>query len=289
VTSVDGETGMQCEPSSGSCTGPAMTCQDDSWEVNDSRSDASSNPTMTTGDYDLVSCPSATDDTRANDDWFKIVLTESSRTNINLVGDGAVDLDLHLYHSDGTVVTASTSNTADEAISECLPAATYYIKVNGYGYARSLYSLDYETSPETCNTTCVDDSNEPDDTFSQARDATFLPYSSTGDTICPNNDDWYHVTLYTGDTLGIALTFTQIDETQDLDLHFYDADGTTDEWPCSPADPTTCTAAHGQGAVSNEAAQFVTPSGCDAGCDYYVVVRGWAGATNSYGISLAVQ
>ena len=287
IFSVDGASANQCVPQSGSCEAPTGACQDDTWEANDSRSEASSNPTMSTGLYDLVSCPSTTSTTRANDDWYKIVTTGGSRVDLQLSGDGATDLDLHLYHSDGTVVTASTSSTPNEEINTCLTGATYYVKVNGYGHARSEYLLSYDSKPETCNTTCVDDSHEDDDTFSQARATTYPNYSSTGNMICPNDDDWFHVQLFANDTMTIDLTFTQTTEAQDLDLHLYQ--DSVDLWPCSPADPSMCSAAHGQGAVSNEHAVFTAPANCTAGCDYYVVVRGWDGASNSYGISIGVQ
>jgi hypothetical protein len=105
---------------------------------------------------------------------------------------------------------------------------------------------------------------------------------------CPNDDDWYKVRLTTGKTLKVDLTFTQSTSLQDLDLHLYKGEF-TDLWPCSPQDPSTCTPAHGQGAVSNEHAQYVVPAGCEAGCDYHVVVRGYAGSTNSYGITIQIQ
>ena len=62
-----------------------------------------------------------------------------------------------------------------------------------------------------------------------------------------------------------------------------------DLWPCSPADPSTCDVSHGQGAVSNEQAVFTAPSECGSGCDYDVVVRGWNGSTNAYGITIGIQ
>jgi hypothetical protein len=287
ISSVDGASATQCVPQSGSCEAPTGSCMDDAWEVNDSRSDASANTVMTPDLYDLVSCPSTTSSTRANDDWFKIVLDSDQRVDFQLSGDGATDLDLHLYHSDGTVVSASTSSTPDEEINACLAKATYYVKVNGYGHARSTYLLSYDSHAETCNTGCVDDSSEDDDTFSQARATTYPTFSSTANMICPNDDDWYHVSLYAGDTMTIDLTFTQSTATQDLDLHLYK--DSVDQWPCSPSDPSTCTSDHGQGASSNEHAVFTAPSSCSSGCDYYVVVRGWNGSTNSYGISIGVQ
>jgi hypothetical protein len=208
IYSVDGAHANQCVPQSGTCTAPTGACADDSWEANDDRSQASANPTMTSDIYDLVSCPSATDQTRMNDDWYKIVLTSSQRLDLSLSGDGASDLDLHLYHSDGTVVSSSTSYTPNEEINTCLPAATYYVKVNGYGHARSEYLFDYESSAETCNTSCVDDSNEDDDTFSQARATTYPSYTTAAQVICPNDDDWFKVTLYANEQLTMDLTFT---------------------------------------------------------------------------------
>ena len=83
------------------------------------------------------------------------------------------------------------------------------------------------------------------------------------------------------------LTFTQSNSQQDLDLHLYK--GFTDLWPCSFEDPSMCSSSRGQGAVSNEHATYKTPAGCDQGCDYYVVVRGYNGSQNSYGITIDVQ
>ncbi|MDB4954757.1 MAG: hypothetical protein JWO36_2326 [Myxococcales bacterium] len=287
IFSVDGNQAKQCVPVSGSCQAPTGACADDSWEANDTRSAAALNPVLTPNTYDLVSCPSTTSTTRANDDWYKFVVAADSRVDLQIAGDGATDLDLHLYHSDGTVVTASTSHNPDEQINTCLRAATYYVKVNGFGHARSDYLMSYDTQPESCNTTCVDDSHEDDDTYSQARATTYPNFSATANTICPNDDDWYKVQLYSGETLTMDLTFTQNTSTQDLDFHVYR--DSNDLWPCSPADPSTCTTAHGQGASSNEHAVFTAPSTCGAGCDFYVVVRGWNGSTNTYGITLGIQ
>jgi len=84
------------------------------------------------------------------------------------------------------------------------------------------------------------------------------------------------------------LTFTQATSAQDIDLHLYK--DFTDLWPCSPTDLSGCSSAHGQSADANEHAEYTVPAGtCASGCDYYVVVRGWDGATNTYGINLSVQ
>jgi hypothetical protein len=287
VTSVGGGRGFMCVPQSGSCEMPAGACADDDWEANDSRSDASHNPALPPDRHELVSCPSTTSTTRANDDWYRIVLASDQRVDLQLAGGPETDLDLHLYHADGTVVTASTSLDPDEEIDACLPAATYYVKVNGYGSARNAYVLSYETRDESCTTTCRDDGNEDDDSYSQARPTTYPGFSSTGNVICRADDDWYAVLLFTGDVLTVDLAFLQSNAQQDLDLHLY-TDG-VDLTPCEPASPATCTPEHGQGAVSNEHTTYTVPAGCEAGCDYFVVVRGYNGSSNSYGISIGVQ
>src|SRR5262249_28042810 len=110
VYSVDGAMAVQCVPESGTCASPTGEGMGDSWEENDTRSEASHNPVLTPDTYDLVSCPSTTG-ANGDDDWFKIVLDQDSRVDLQLAGDAATDLDLHLYHSDGTVVTASTSSS----------------------------------------------------------------------------------------------------------------------------------------------------------------------------------
>ena len=83
------------------------------------------------------------------------------------------------------------------------------------------------------------------------------------------------------------LTFTQSDSSGDLDLHLYR--DSLDLWPCDVNNVAGCSPDHGQGAVSNEHAVFTAPTGCDAGCEYDVVVRGFNGATNSYTLALGIQ
>jgi hypothetical protein len=288
IYSVDGAQEYQCVPQSGSCQAPTGACVDDSWEENDTRSAASANPTLTPDLYTLASCPSTTNTYGQDDDWFKVVLTADTRVNLEIAGDGASDLDLHLYRSDGTVITKSTSYAPDEAISTCLRPATYYVKVNGYGHAKSEYLFQLDQTAETCNTTCTDDTAEDDDTFSQARITSFPMHTATAQQICTNDDDWYKVRLYGGDKLTMDLTFTQATSAGDIDLHLYKE--FTDLWPCSPDDPSQCSAARGQSADANEHAEYTVPAGtCASGCDYYVVVRGWEGATNTYGINIKVE
>ena len=287
VSSVDGATGRQCTPDTGSCDAGGV-CVDDAYEPNDSRSQASANPAFVPGTYTATSCPAA-GGTADNEDWYRIVTTGTEdRVNINLTGMDTTDLDLGLYRSNGDKVTSSTSSTSNEQISECLHGATYYIRVYAANEGTNNYTLEWDKSPETCVTTCTDDSNEDDDTRSQARIVLSNDFSSSSDVICPNDDDFYHVFLDTGNVMTVDLTFNQQSDAGDLDLHLIDATG-TDLTPCGPDNLDGCTAANGQGNVSNEHYVFTTPAGCDSTCDYYVVVRGFNGATNAYSIHIGVQ
>lgn len=289
VYSVDGAHARQCVPNNGSCTAPTAACVDDMNEDDDSQTQAVANALvdgpMTAGTIDGVSCPKPVQPSygsKADDDWRQLKITQDTKVDMWLYGNGESDLDLQIYNSSGGLVSKSTTLTADENIVKCLKPATYYVKVNGFTNARSEYLLDYIATPQACDTTCVDDAREDDNTYSQARIAT-LPYASTANEICPNNDDWYKVHVNAGKTLTIDLTFAQSNSTQDLDVHLYTAGGFTDLWPCSFADPSTCTTAHGQGAVSNEHATYLST----AAADYFVVIRGYNGSTNSYGINLS--
>jgi hypothetical protein len=287
VYSVDFNAAPQCVPQSGSCEMPTGACADDTWEENDTRTQASTNPTLVAGNlYDVVSCPSTTG-ANTDDDWYKLVVTTEGRVDIQMAGDAATDLDLRLYNSDGTIVSASTSFNPDEEIIKCLKPKTYYVKVNGIGHARNPYLFSYDITTATCDTTCVDDAREDDDTYSQARTTTYPTYSSTANKICGGDDDWYKVMLYSAEVMTVDLTFTQNNATEDLDIHLYR--NSIDTTPCDVGNSSGCTSVRGQGASSNEHTTFTAPAGCDSGCEYDVVVHGYNGSTNTYGIAIGIQ
>ena len=134
---------------------------------------------------------------------------------------------------------------------------------------------------------CTDDAKENDDAPATARSTSFQAFHSAGNQICTDDDDWYKVTLFTGEQLAVDLAFAQQTSSQDLDIHLYDS--TTDLTPCEFDDPLECSVDNGQGGTSNEHAEFVVVSGCDDGCDYYVVVHGYHHSTNSYAIDIAID
>jgi hypothetical protein len=286
VTSIDGASASQCVPDSGSCEMSPTACVDDSWEVNDSRTDASNNPMLAPGSYNLVSCPSTASTTLANDDWFKLVVPSDQRVDLAIAGGTVTDLDLHLYDADGGPIAASLGLEASEDINLCLPAATYFVKVNGFRSGRNPYTLTYTSRAESCAVTCQDDSHEGDDSAATARATTRPDFSSTGNMICRDNDDWYKVTLFTDEILIIDLAFIQSNPSQDLDIHMY-RNG-VDLTPCDISHPGQCSLENGQGGQSNEHAEYIVGPGCDAGCDFDVVVRGYNHSSNSYGITIGI-
>ncbi|MFN0248058.1 MAG: Ig-like domain-containing protein [Kofleriaceae bacterium] len=300
IYSVDGAEALQCVPSNGSCVAPTAACVDDANEDDDTQSQASANAAVdgpfdgtvsNYGEYATL-CPKVPQPqygSKADDDWRQLRITADTLIDMYLVGNGESDIDLQIYNSSGALVSKSTTLGYEEQIVKCLKPATYYVKVNGFDNARTEYTLDWISTPQTCNTTCTDDSREDDNTYTQARTTT-ANYTSTGNKICPDNEDWYKVTATANKKIVMNLTFTQSNPQQDLDFGLVDENGFTDLWPCSYDNPTMCTSARGQGGVSNERAEYTMPATCPSGgCTRYVLVRGYNHSSNDYDISIQVQ
>jgi hypothetical protein len=288
VTSVDGASAPQCVPQSGTCEMTTTTCADDSWEANDTLNQAKANPALTPGSYNLVSCPDPGDDLFSNDDLYRIVVTADAQIDLKLTGSTATDLDLFLYDASGQHIAHSASSSSSERVTTCLPAGTYYVEVFGsdlFGTTRNAYQLTYTTTAQSCTAACVDDSHEPDGSAATARTAALPGFSSTANQICPDNDDWYKVRVFTNDLLIVDLTFAQSSPAQDLDIHLYQ-DG-VDLTPCEVGTP--CDTFNGQSSSSNEHAEYLIDVGCDAGCDFDVVVHGYKHSANRYDIAITVE
>lgn len=287
VVSVDGVGARQCVPVSGTCGAappPVVGCADDPAEENDSRAAAAARAPLPPGSYDgLVSC----NDGAANDDedFFRITLAGDAQVEVELAGGDASDLDLKLLDAAGALIAVSDGYESAESVSVCLGAGDYYLRVYAYeAPARNPYTLSWSKTGTSCAAVCAADPREDDDSAAEARWVSLgSPHVSTGNTICAGDDDWYEVDLAAGETLVVDLTFTQEDYDEDLDLHFYDAAG-VDLTPCSEDDPSTCSAFQGQSVDSNEYYEHTA----EAGGTYYLVVRGWDGAENSYDLRMEV-
>ena len=298
VESVEGTMATQCVPNSNDCSNPGgVTCDDDSYEDNDSREEASTNPALDTGFYELTSCPSG--EYSDDEDWFKFIVSADSEVSFTLVGDTTSDLDLAIYDSTGSLVKSSASLDAEEEIVECVTAGTYYVRIYAWSAAENNYLFEYSSTAMSCGSaTCVDDTYEEDDASGSAHELDFLdinpgPWISDARKICADDDDWFMVSLVDGDMLTVDLTFVQDGSDQDLDLHFIDPD-LVDLTPCSVEEPEDCSTAQGQSATSNEHYEFtLSDASCtvSAMCDHYIVVRGYDGAHHdnyTLGVSLTL-
>ena len=287
VTSVGGQMAKQCVPDSGSCT-MTVSCIDDDWEENDTRAQAHVNPYLPANDlYDLTSCPLTTG-SGDDEDFFEISITQDSNVLVEIAGGTATDLDLALQRQDGTVVVSDTSLDSNESVTTCLTPGDYYVRVYSWGTAENDYILSYERTNQSCAAVCTDDSAEPDNDAANARYVEYPTDTFSNQKICAT-DDWYEVMLLNGEHLTVDLTFTQTTSNQDLDLHLINGNG-TDLTYCVESNPSTCTTADGQSADSDEHYEYTAPqSGCTSGCPYYVVVHGWNGSTNTYGITIGIE
>lgn len=284
VTSVDGVMARQCQPVSGSCT-QTMACVDDSFENNDTRAQAGTQPALNPGTQSYVSCP-LPDGSNDDEDWFRFVLTADASVTFTLNGMAVSDLELAIYDSAGVRLAAATGPTSMETLTRCLTPGTYYVRVYAFGTgAMNAYSLAYTRTAMACPVACTDDAREQDDNAMQARSIMYPLYTSTMNQICTNDDDWYKVLMFDGERVVADLTFTQTTTAEDLDIHWYNAAG-TNLTPCSPQSPGTCDLDNGQSATSNEHFEFVAPAACSDLCTYYLVVRGYNGAQNDYDIRI---
>jgi len=297
ITSVDGATGRQCVPISNDCSDPGGgdTCADDMYEDNDTREEAQLNPVLNPGTYtNMVSCPAAAGD---DEDWYRIETTGDARIDLTLTGGALSDLDLRLTDASGGAIQSSMTGSSNESISECVPAGTYYVRVFAWSVGGELlenaYTLTYDGTSEVCGAeTCTDDAFEEDDDWWNARFIDFFdfPFTSTMNSICSGDDDWYTFSMVDGDTLVVDLVFEQTGSDEDLDLHHLNED-LVDLTPCVEDPFSGCGAEQGQSASSNEHYEYTLDDpGCtvDSQCVQYIYVHGWDGAENLYDITLTL-
>lgn len=157
-----------------------------------------------------------------DDDWYQISITSGyERLIVDLqFTDADGDIDLTVYNSVGTYVTASTSATDDEYIDYVLPSSgTYYLKIH-HGDAGNAYNLWWDT---------LDDAYEENDVYSTAYDLTGDEHtwlSTIAGLGIQSDDDWYEIYITPGfERLMVNCTF--INSAGDIDIAVYASDGTT--------------------------------------------------------------
>ncbi len=280
VTSVERKMGRLCTPLEESCE-PEMTfgCPDDVHEDNDTP--ATATPFAQGTLEPLTAC---VENGRGDADWFVLEVAENSQVQVNVAGDDASDLDLAVTDENGTVIAVAESLRTQEDLALCLAPGSYRAQVRPIGEVTGHYGIEWSARPAACGAQgqCQADPNEGDDDQQSARKVDWRRgYEMKGNTICSGNEDWYEINLERGQMFAVELTFTQTSTAEDLDLHFYQQDG-TDLTPCSEADPSQCSSFQGQSVDSNEYYDFLA----EQGGRYYLVVRGFAGAENTYDIRI---
>jgi hypothetical protein len=274
VLSIDFKSSRQCIPKTQSCTA-TTTCTDDQYEENDTLSAAKLKPALPPGTYNLMSCPGPVYD---DEDWYKIEVGANTEVTASINGTSSSDLDLFLKDSTGKVLASSAKTGSIESLtSQCLAAGTYYLHVYAWSQAKNPYTLSW--SKKSCSVGCQDDSYEPDDNASQARTVNLNlgPYKALTNSICPYNEDWYEMQMYKDESIVSTLTFTQTGYTDEIDVYVYDSGG-KNLTPC-------CDPNNGQSSTSNEKISYkILTSGT-----YFVVVKGYAGSANKYGICIDYQ
>lgn len=231
------------------------TCQDDGFEDNDDSAHAVS---LAPGSHAGKVCA-------GDEDWFAVTLQAGDQLVANLQFDNAAgDLNMQLIGPSAQVLASAESVDDNELIQhQAVNGGIYQLRVFGPNNAENSYSLGLQV---TTQMVCANDAFEPNDSAVQA---TALGTGSYPAKLCTGDEDWYRLTLNNGDTLAVALTFSNGDGNVDLKILGEDAQTLL---------------ASSLSDTDNEAATYVaTASG-----DVLVQVLGRAGVENSYGMELSV-
>jgi hypothetical protein len=295
TVSVDGAQARACLPASGLCgMVPNTLCTNDRLEANDSRTGIvnATSKDLPPGAYpDLIMCPPSA--TVVDEDWYGITVAQDAKVSVNIdgpTGPDKSDIDLELVDGAGGLLAFSGSLTNTESVSYCVFGAAgkqVFAHVTTFDLMPkpAPYALNVTLAATNCS--CAD-ALDPSNSAAQAVDLG-RPLSPAAKTysslrICTGEDDWFAVTLNAADKIVVDLTFTQTTAAQDLDVHFYAPDGTTDLTPCPPV--TSCMINNGQSSHSNEHFEWTIPAG--QGGKYFVVVRGYNGGANTYDFAAKV-
>lgn len=281
VVSVERRMGRLCTPVAEVCEQvEPLGCADDAYEDNDTPETAT--PFAAGTLEPLTAC---VEQGRADADWFVLDVNETSQVQVNVAGDTVSDLDLAVTNETGGVIAIAESLRTQEDLALCLSPGSYRAQVKPIGEVSGEYGIEWSARGAACDAktgTCEPDGFENDDSQESARKVDWMRgYAQSGNTVCSGDEDWYEVNLEAGQTFAVDLTFTQTSTAEDLDLHFYQEDGTS-LTPCSEADPSGCSSFQGQSVDSNEYYDFLA----ERAGRYYLVVKGFGGSSNTYDIRI---
>lgn len=157
--------------------------------------DSSSSPRTLASDGSIASGRICAADT----DFFRFTLAATTTVSISTrFIDNNGDLDIRLRDSGGVIVTSSTGTSDEELIVRSLTAGSYTVEVFGFSGAVNTYTIAVTAAAATC----VDDALEPNDSVGRAPPVSGRVVNAVR---CPTNDDFFAVTLESGDTLDARL------------------------------------------------------------------------------------
>jgi hypothetical protein len=210
VNTIEGLSTLACGDVIAACEGGGPEeCINDEYELNDTYDESA---------Y-ISSSPIFATICAADIDYFDIDVDVDSEIEIILdqFDQDTADLDLELLDATGERIAGSAGTSGTERVTHCLAGGEFAV-IRVYAYHlddQSDYRLRIETDDGDC---CIDDIDEPDDTFEDAWSVE-LDGSFEG-TICPGNEDWVWFDVNEPSHLTATIIFTHSEA--DLDLELYD-------------------------------------------------------------------
>ncbi|MBN2359435.1 MAG: PPC domain-containing protein [Deltaproteobacteria bacterium] len=193
-------------------TPATVTCRDDGFEENDDADHASP---ISPGSFDGQVCAS-------DEDWFSVTLQAGDQIAVDLdLTHANGDLNLALSSPSGQQLALSNTNTDHERVTATATAGGRHL-IRVFGASAQVENAYRMVVVVTPNTTCANDSFEPNDTVPQASALSAGSYAAK---ICPGDADWFKLALDNGDTVTVDLTFTHA--SGNIDLKLFSADGGT--------------------------------------------------------------
>lgn len=184
-----------------------MVCQDDSFEPNNSIEEASP---FSVGRYPgLQLCA-------GQEDYYAVFVERGVQitSEIRFTHSASADLDLELLGPmEGEVLATSNSTSDNERVqATAQQSGVHVLRVQGYQGSQAPYSMVLSV--------CQNDAQDPNDS---PEDATPLISGTLTDlVICPQEEDWFRVSLRSGELLGIDLRASNL---EDLEMILYASNG----------------------------------------------------------------
>lgn len=194
----------------GECT-EAPECEDDALEPNNTSDEPS---TLSPGE------PLTGQALCADEDWYEWTSFAGDELTLTLSFEHDFgDLSLQLYDPRGELLQLSATPDNDEVIRHTVESTGRHT-LRVYGAGRGVYT-SYDLSLEV-ERNCTDDDSEPNSLPEEAALLDPLAQPLADRFICEEDDDWYAIALFPGESLDATLSFEHA--LGDLALELYDGD-----------------------------------------------------------------